>query len=252
MGSQVSEAAIESLQHRPDAASSARPRLEWLDWALLGTLGPLFLACFGLHVHAVWTDTLLYHAHYVSPAQSETDAPTVEGFILEFENSGDLQVGDRILRIGDVDTLGANAFEVSALTHAKARDGAVPMEIERDGVRQSITLSAVQPQVPWHRIPLVLGFAIVAVIVLLRSPGSASSRLMFVGFISLAIFQSFFTGTSTLQLYAGVFVFHVWGVIAISALAFWSIGFPPSLDARRGIRWPWALFPRPVWTRSVL
>lgn len=160
-------------QHRSGATTSARPRFERLDWILLGTLGPIFLACFGLHVQAVLSDTLLYHAHYVSPAPTAADAPTVEGFILELENPGDLRVGDRILRIGDVDTRGANAFQVSALTHGQARDGSVSMEIERDGIRQRVTLSTVQPEVPWYRIPFVLGFAIVAVMVLLRSPGSA-------------------------------------------------------------------------------
>ena len=169
----MSEAAKEHVQQRgPDTTTSARRRLAWLDWALLGTLGPLFLVCFGLHVHAVLSDTLLYHDYYVSPAQTATDAPTVEGFILELESSGDLRIGDRILRIGDVDTRGAGTFEVSALTLGQVRHGTVPMEIERDGVRHRITLSPVQPQVPWYRIPLVLGFAIVAVIVLLRSPGS--------------------------------------------------------------------------------
>jgi class 3 adenylate cyclase len=244
----VSEAAKEHVQRRgPDAAPSARRRLEWLDWALLGTLGSLFLVCFGLHVHAVLTDTLLYHAHYVSPPQTPTDAPTVEGFILEFENPGDLQVGDRILSIDGIDTRGASAFEVSALTHGQARGGMVPMEIERDGVRQPITLSTVQPEVPWYRIPLVLGFAIVAVIVLLLSPGSGPARLMFVAFISVAIFQSFFTGTSTLQLYAGIFTFHVWGVIAIFTVGLWISQFPTGLDSRHRIRRGWAILPAILW-----
>jgi hypothetical protein len=92
-----------------DETRTPRRRLERFDQILLGTLCPLFIVCFGLHVYAVATDTLVYHSFYTSSAASADDGPTVEGFILEFENLGELEVGDRILAIGGVDTRGASA-----------------------------------------------------------------------------------------------------------------------------------------------
>ena len=238
----MSEAVSErGLRDRPGAIASARPRLGWLDWILLGTLGPLFLACFALHVHAVLTETLLYHAFYVSAAQTEADTPIVEGFILEYEHAGELQVGDRILRIGDVDMRGANAFEVSARTHDQSSDGTVMMEVERGGVRQPISLALVEPALPWAMIPLVVGLTLVAVIVLLRSSGSGHARLMFLAFMTVAISHCYFTGPSALQLYAGIFTFHVWGVIGFFTAGLWAIYFPPGVGPKHRIRAGWVV-----------
>jgi hypothetical protein len=198
-------------------------------------------------VNAVFTGSLLFHAYYVSPAVTPSEAPIVEGFLPEIENRGELRIGDRILRVGDVDTRGAGELGVSALTLGQARDGEVAMEIERGGTRQSIVLSLVGLEVPWIRIPLLLGFAIVGVIVLLRSPGSTHTRLMFVAFMNLVAFQAIFTGSSASMFYAGVFMFHVWGVIALTTIGIWVTRFPPNLDPSLRFHWAWGLAAGTLW-----
>ena len=100
---------------------------------------------------------------------------------------------------------------------------------------------------PWSMIPLVVGLAIVAVIVLLRSPGSGPGRLMFLAFITVAISHCYFTGPSAFQLYAGIFTFHVWGAIGFLTAGLWAIQFPPGLDPRHRLRAGWPVVAVILW-----
>jgi len=228
--------------------SADRRQFHWLDWILLATLGPLALVCLGLHSYAAATDALVFHAFYVSPASGPADAPRVEGFLAEFENTGELQIGDRILSVDGIDTHGAGPLEVSRLTYAHALDDVTLMEIERGGVAETVSVPIVAMTVPWARIPALLGFTIAGLIALLRSPGSSHTRLMYVAFMNLVIFESLLPLVWPAFFYPGVLLFNVGGVIGISSIGMWMSRFPPDLDPVHRFHWGWPVGAGLLWS----
>ena len=96
-------------------------RFRSADWALLLTLLPFWAVCFGLHVHTMLSNGYAQPIMYVH-SWTPDDYPTVEGFWAEFRGTPDLQVGDRVLRVGDVDLKGVNPWEFVLSVFEQAGD----------------------------------------------------------------------------------------------------------------------------------
>jgi class 3 adenylate cyclase len=185
---------------------------------------------------------------FASPSWEGDRYPTVGGFRLERESSGTgLEVGDRLLRIGDTDLAGIGYFGFDAIAFDVAGTGLeAPLTFERDGERRQLTLTLRPSAAPWARVPLTLSFVAIAVIVLLRAPASAATRFFFAGFTTFAIFETPFEGGPPLQTYLAYAVFYLVGPAAIYLVIRWMILFPDEVPEQRrlptGLAWAGLLF----------
>ena len=92
--------------------------------------------------------------------------------------------------IGDIDVRGYREYALQAIAGRQARpDLTLPLLIERDGIRHSKTVRLALRELPWSHLPMILGLALVATIMLLRAPGSADPRLTFAALMSYSIFH---------------------------------------------------------------
>jgi class 3 adenylate cyclase len=223
-------------------------RIQAFDRLLLLVLLPVWLVVFALHVKEIRRTGSAQVPVFASPSWDGDRYPTVGGFRLERESSGTgLQVGDRLLRIGDTDLTGVGYFGFDAIAFDVAGSGLeAPLAFERAGEPQQITLTLRPSTAPWARIPLSLSFVAIAVIVLLRAPGSAATRFFFAAFTTFAIFETPFEGGPPLQTYLAYAVFYLVGPLAVTLVIRWMILFPDEVpEARRlprGLAWAGLLF----------
>ncbi|MDX1649059.1 MAG: HAMP domain-containing sensor histidine kinase, partial [Myxococcota bacterium] len=213
-------------------------RLERLDLVLLATLLPIFAVVLALHVREAHRTGLAQPPVFAVPGPGAY--PTVGGLRLErgADWSG-LEPGDVLRRIGDRDLRGVGhlGFEAIALEEA-GREGVAPLVFERDGVRRTMDLAMRRHDMPWYRLPFLLGFVGVALLVLLRAPGTTGSRLFFAAFLGLAILETPFMGGPYLQTRAHYAVFHAFGPVAVGLLLAWMTRFPEQVPEGRRLS-PW-------------
>ena len=128
-------------------------RLATLDRVLLATLVPLWIAVFALHVRQVVLTGLAEPPVYAWASREPDGYPTVGAFRPELHGrSVGLEIGDRLLRVGDVDLRGAGYLRFYAATLAET-DAAlqVPVVFERDGEQRTL---AARDATPGHRLVL--------------------------------------------------------------------------------------------------
>lgn len=213
-------------------------RLETLDRVLLATLLPVFAVVFALHVREAYRTGLAQPPVFAVPGEGAY--PVVGGLRLErgADWSG-LEPGDVLLRIGERDLRGVGhvGFEAVALEQA-GREGVAPLVYVRDGTRHTMDLAMRRHDMPWYRLPFLFGFVGVALLVLLRAPGTTQSRLFFAAFLGLAILETPFMGGPYLQTRAHYAVFHAFGPVAVGLLLAWMTRFPEQVPDRRRLS-PW-------------
>jgi len=201
------------------------------DRALLALLLPLAVLTLGAHIREVIRSGLQEPAFYTAQPNSSDGYPRVTGFRMDFTaaTSG-LEIGDRLILIGDVDLHQRGHLGVDAVAlEEAAADGSVDVVFERAGkIRSSREMLAV-PSVPWVRIPTLLAMILVCVIVLIRAPPGPATRLFFVTFMVGVIFQAQFHGPSFLQTVVSKSMFYALGAIAPALIVFWALHFPPEL-----------------------
>jgi len=212
------------------------------DKLLFALFLPLFVVCLVLHLREARRTGLAQPPVFAT--YRGADAYPVVGGVRR-ERGADwagLALGDRLIRVGDIDLRGIGyvGFDATALAEAGAR-GEARLISERVGQRRETQLAMQRSALPWYRVPFLLGFVLAAVLVLWISPGSARARLMFAAFLAFACVETPFYGGSPLQTYAYAALFHLGGPIAIGLLiAFFSqlpIEAPPE---RRASPW-WGL-----------
>lgn len=213
-----------------------RPRA---DKALIAVLLPLIAACTFLHLREVRRSGLPQPPVYATSRGADA-YPVVGG--LRSERGADwsgLELGDRLIRIGDTDLRGTGyvGFDAHALYEAGAV-GVARLVFERDGQRREMSLKMQPPALPWYRVPFLLSFVVVALLVLWRSPGSLRARLMFAGFVSFACVETPFYGGPPLQTYAHAAIFHLGGPIAVGLLLAFFALLPAEVPPERRVS-PW-------------
>jgi hypothetical protein len=229
-------------------------RLGPLDGLLLATLLPVWVLTFGLHVREVVRSELAQPAFFVSMPEHSGAYPRVRGFRIEQPGgTGDLQIGDRLIRLGDVDLRGFGNIGVDAVAIAQAGvDRRFPLVFERDGraVRTEASLAA--SPVPWMRIPVLFGAALVAVVVLLRATRSARPRLLYLAFMVMAIAETPFHGESPAQTYASKLLFYSLLIAGPPLVLSWAMRFCDDSGAPpRASAWvPWLFIPVYAFTRA--
>ena len=224
-------------------------RLSAADRLLLVGLLAIWCVVFALHVREIRRVGAVQVPVFAAPGEGADAYPTVGGFRLERDTSGtQLEVGDRLLRIGDRDLKGAGYFGFDAIAFEAAGTSLeLPLVFERAGERCETTLRMRPSESPWARVGFSLSFAAIAVLVLLRAPGSPASRWFFAGWIGFAIFETPFEGGPRLQTYAAYTVFYLGGPAAIYCVLRWLILFPEEVAKRDRLSTAWAwialLFP---------
>jgi class 3 adenylate cyclase len=221
------------------------PRPNGRRTLLLVTLAPAFVVVFGLHVKQALQTGLAQPAFFV--ATPGPDAyPSVRGFRREQAGGAEmLRIGDRLIRLGDVDLRGVGHIGFDALASRDvAHTRLLSLVIERDARRLPVHAELVALPVPWGRIPALLGAALVAIAVLLRGPQRARPERFYAAFMLFVIQQSPFHGGPIVQTYASKLLFYGLGVVAPSLLLAWLVRFPeerpPPGPLERALPWLFA------------
>ncbi len=214
-----------------------------IDRLLLWGLLPVFLACLALHVREVVRSGLAQLPVFVAPGPSSDPYPRVAGYRIDTPSGGSgLLPGDRLLRVGDTDLRGAGylGFDARALA-ALGDDGAAPLVFERGGTEHATVIRARPHAHPWFRLPTLLGFGLVAVLVLLRAPGSRDARRFFAAFVGFAVVQAPFYGGPEWKTWASLVLWNAGGAVAAVLMLHWARRFPEELPpaARASAFWPW-------------
>ena len=141
------------------------PRDRWL----LGTLVPLFAVVFTLHVQETARTGLAQLPVFAERVPG--DYPRVGGYRLETDSSGSgLEIGDRLIRIGDRDLRGVGYVGFHAIGLSLTTPGRpAPLVFERDGLRRSIEIESRPHPHHWARVPVLLLIPCVCVLILLRA-----------------------------------------------------------------------------------
>ncbi|MDJ0865297.1 MAG: hybrid sensor histidine kinase/response regulator [Myxococcota bacterium] len=213
-----------------------------VDKLLLATLLPAFGLALGLHVKENLRTGRAQPPVFAVPAPGGDGYPIVGGARIERQvRWNGLEVGDRLIRVGDEDLRGVGyiGFEAIALEQGGAAAEA-PLVFERDGVRHETVLRMSSLRNPWHRLPFLAGFVLLSVLVLLRSPGNRQAQLLFAGFVGFAILETPFYGGPRLQTWANQILFNFGGFVAIGLLMRWVISFPDELLPGRRLSPHWA------------
>ena len=211
------------------------------DKLLLGSMVPVFLAVFALHVHETARTGLAQLPVFAEWVPGEY--PRVGGYRLETDSSGSgLELGDRLIRVGDRDLRGVGYIGFHAIGLARTTPGnPVPLVFERDGVRQTVALEARPHPHRWARVPVLLVIPLVCVLILLRAPGSLVAQRFFVGFMFYAIGQSHFYGGPEWKSWAAAGVWNVAGPAMMWGVLRWVRSFPAEMPEERRFSplWEW-------------
>jgi tetratricopeptide (TPR) repeat protein len=219
--------------------------LRFRDRVLLGTLLPIWLLIFGSYVH------LLYHSAYslprvfVTPADGSDGYPRIGGIRPEsFVVNPGLEVGDRILRVGETDLRGAGylGFYVAAMTQAGGRPS-VEVEYERGGQTGLIDLPLSRIPFRWMWAACLLALMVASVLILLRARQVGQARRLFVLCTGLFYLTAPVSGGSLLTAYAmHVFAFAIGGAWYVFLLR-WAVLFPEEIapSERLSTVWAWPL-----------
>jgi hypothetical protein len=222
-------------------------RLQPFDITLLAIFVPLWLFCFALY----WSDIvnfrlaripLLVHA----PASTE-DYPTIQAFWpgTGAEHLG-FAIGDRLIRVGEADLRGVGPFGFTARMYEQAVHLQTPVVFSRDGVTDTRLVMLHPFAFPWRTLFLTLGFAVTAVVVLIRRPGVRVARAFFLAGMTYSFHWTFFAGGPRWQTYAWIIVLGLSSLALFPLLLRFILLLPEEL-APPGThlpRWPWvfALF----------
>jgi class 3 adenylate cyclase len=213
------------------------------DKLLLATLLPLWIVCLAFHVKEVVRTGFAEPPIYAAPAANSGGHPTVGGFRRERGRGGDeLQVGDRLLRIGDTDLRGVGYFGFDAIALDEAGTAMkAPLVFERDGTQHTVSFEMLSSGFPWYRVVPILSWVVVCSLILIRAAGSMRSRLLFAACLSIAILETQFYGGPRWQSYAALAIFNSMGGIAFVLVLRWAIHFPYEVpeNARLSPAWSW-------------
>lgn len=232
-----------------------RDELRPKDWILILSLTSVWLVCLVLNMNMVFGDGESLAAFVPAFDRTEDGTPVVVLLAADREQGGDaLYVGDRLVSMQGEDLAGISPIKFQFnLAEALHHGGKAALVIERDGEEMPVSIEASNTKISWSHIPPVIGYAAIALIVLLRAPGATASRLFFAGYMTLAIFQTGIVSGSGYQVVAGRFLFIIMGMISLALLMLWLITFPrPPADQDKKPRAPWwiafivpVLFPLP-------
>lgn len=214
-------------------------RLHAVDITLLVLFVPLWLYCFTLYVSNIANARLARIPLLVQAPASPQEYPTLQAFWpgTGAEHWG-FAIGDRFLKVGEVDLRGVGPFGFTARMYEQAVHLQTSIVFSRDGVTDT-RLVTLQPfAFPWRTLVLTVGFAVTAVVILIHRPGVQVARAVFLASMNYSFHWTFFVGGPYWQTYAWIIV------LSLSALALFPLFFRfllllPEELAPPGTRLPW-------------
>jgi class 3 adenylate cyclase len=186
------------------ARSVRQTRLALVDWLLLGTLLPL--AVFGVImtvVHGVRGDFVV--APFLVSAAADQESYPVIAQLWSSPNAkgGQLAVGDRLLRLEDIDLRGvSNAAFLLHWSPLAQRQAALALTVERGGMRFDVRVPRVpgylMPSIPWWAtLPFVVVSVGTAVLLLVRGAHWHLARHYYVVSLLVALCSTPYFSMST-------------------------------------------------------
>jgi signal transduction histidine kinase len=216
-------------------------RLSRNDKLLLGLFLPAYAVALALHGYQV-ADTGLAQLP-VFALRVPGEHPVVAGYRLETDSGGSgLEVGDRLIRLGDRDLRDEGYVSFDAIGLARARPGApAPLWFERDGVRRETQIEARPHPQPWSRVPVLALIAVFCGLLVLRAPGSPSVQRFSLGFGSYGLAQAHFYGGPEWLTGAAAISFTLLAPLSIFLMMRWAVRFPDEMPASARVWWgiPW-------------
>lgn len=198
---------------------SRKPHVRWAIAGLL-IVAVGFLA---LHVREVARTGLAQPPVFAAPTGAQS-YPVVAGRTVETSGRTDLEVGDVLVRVGDVDLEGAGYLGFMGHAFAEAdRAGRVPVVYERAGARGETILELAPFAFPWLRVPFLSMMLLLVGLMLWRRPEMGFVQLTSVTFAAVVIGESIFEGGGPLQttVAKSIFIFGgaVWWPLAVYFVA---------------------------------
>jgi class 3 adenylate cyclase len=153
-----------------------------------------------------------------------------------------LVVGDWLIRLGETDLRGVGSIGFFARVYEEADPKLqVPVSFLRAGKHGETVLSLFPHPFPWRPSLLTLPFVGIAVLVLLRLPGSRLARMFFLASMAYSFHWTFFVGGPRVQTYAWVAIVLCSGLLVYPLSLRLVLLFPEEVvptGARMPI-WPW-------------
>ena len=173
---------------------------------------PVWIACFALHVKEVVRGRLARVPLFVSEPENVESYPILLGFWpgSPAKTASGLAVGDQLTHLGETDLRGVSPVSFLAQAYEQAKANlSVSITFVRAGQYGSAELQFDPFLLSWGAIPMILGFAVAAVLVLFRMPGSRPARAFFLACMSYSIHWCLFFGGPSAQTYAWVVVYFL-------------------------------------------
>jgi class 3 adenylate cyclase len=230
-------------------------RLKPLDRVLVAVLLPLWAVLFALHVkyaaegRAAW----LFLGAVVHSAEDAASYPSVgsvahDASVLTWAEVSGLQPGDRLIRLGNADLRGVGTIGFFArATEQAADDHWVSVVAERGGETRQGEWALQGPARPrwWWDLPVTLVWMAVAVLALLRAPGSRSSRALFYAVLCSLITAASFGGGPHWLTYISIALSFTFGALVLPLAIRLVLVLPEESapNSRWAFRLPWLTAP---------
>src|SRR5262245_57419744 len=164
----------------PVPRATSVQRLKPFDLFVLGIVVPVWCIWVGVQLYGWFSTGATWVPFNVAAVRQGADYPTVSWVLPEWQGSGGLAVGDRLIRARDIGLQGVGQLGA----HARVREAAdanlrVPLAIERDGASRDVVLDlrrSFSPFAALWRIFSVLAYGITAVVILLKARDAPAAR----------------------------------------------------------------------------
>jgi class 3 adenylate cyclase len=216
-------------------------RLRPLDALLLAVLTGSWCACFALHLDSVQGGRLAWLPVGVDGATGRADFPRVHSIWPGSAAWDGLQIGDRVMRVGEVALPGAGRLDFVTAVYAEARGGRVPVEVQRDGARLQRQLQLPAVVAPWRKSLVAASFALLGALTLWRTRGTREGRAFYLAMTAYAFHWTDFWGGSPARTTAAIASFGAATALALPLALRVPLIFPAEAarDDRFSQLWPW-------------
>lgn len=233
-----------------DLQDPQQKRFSNRDWTLLLSLTAVWILCLVLNLGTVFGEGEYLAAFIPAFDRTEDGTPVLVSLVADREQGGDgLAIGDRLISLNGESLVKITPIRFQfMLANGFSEQGRVDFLIERDAEQLPISIRPSTRKISWSHLPPVVGYATIAILVLLRAPNARGTRLFFTAFMTLAISQTVIASGSGYQVVGGRLFFIFMAMLTFALLVMWLITFPrPPIEDDPKPRVPlWVAFIVPI------